>query len=57
MEIDNNNFEIFRQNFNFEIVETCVGKAIKMDSYNAFVLQYYRAGYFDNPVLPFTLKV
>lgn len=58
VEIDNNNFfEIFRQNFNFEIVETCVGIAIKMDSYNAFLYcNITGAGYFDNPVLPFTPK-
>jgi hypothetical protein len=58
MEIDKNNFfEIFRQNFNFEIVETCIGKTIKMDSYNAFLYcNITGAGYFDNPVFPFTPK-
>ena len=58
MEIDKSNFfEIFRQNFGFEIVETCIGKAIKMDSYNAFLYcNITGAGYFDNPVFPFTPK-
>jgi len=58
MEVDKQNLlNIFNSNFSFPIVETPLGKGIKMDSYNAFLYSVVTgAGYFDNPVLPFTPK-
>ena len=50
-------FEIFKANFNYEIVETPLGLAVKMPTKDAFIYSSITgAGYFDNPVYPFTPK-
>lgn len=50
-------FKIFQNNFNYEIVDTLIGKAIKMNWYDAFIYcNVTGAGYLDNPVMPFTPK-
>lgn len=58
MELDKNNIlKIFEQNFKYDIVETILGKAIKMNWYDAFLYcNVTGAGYLDNPVMPFTPK-
>lgn len=58
MELNKDNIiEIFKKNFKYEIVDTILGKAIKMDWYNAFIYcNVTGAGYLDNPVLPYTPK-
>lgn len=49
--------KIFEKNFNYEIVDTLIGKAIKMNWYDAFLYcNVTGAGYLDNPVMPFTPK-
>ena len=58
MEIYKNEFfNIFKKNFSYEIVDTPLGIGVKMDCYNAFLYSVVTgAGYFDNPVLPYTPK-
>jgi len=58
MDINKDNyFKIFEKNMLYEIVETPVGKAIKMSSRDAFIYSNVSgAGYLDNPVYPFTPK-
>lgn len=58
MEIYREDFlKIFEANFNFEIVETEMGKAVKMPAKEAFIYSSITgAGYFDNPIYPFTPK-
>ncbi len=49
--------KIFEKNFDYEIVDTLLGKAIKMNWYEAFLYcNVTGAGYLDNPVMPFTPK-
>lgn len=48
---------IFDENFAFPIVETIVGKAIKMDALSAFhFANITGAGYLDDPIYPFSPK-
>lgn len=58
MEINKDLFyKIFNQNFNFPIVDTPIGKAIKIDCFNAFIYSTVTgAAYFDNPIYPYTTK-
>jgi hypothetical protein len=50
-------FKIFKANFSFEIVETELGKAVKMPAKEAFIYSSVTgAGYFENPIYPFTPK-
>jgi hypothetical protein len=58
MEIYKENFfKIFKANFNFEIVETDLGTAIKMPAKEAFIYSSVTgAGYLENPIYPFTPK-
>lgn len=50
-------FNIFKANFDFEIVETEMGTAVKMPAKDAFIYSSITgAGYFENPVYPFTPK-
>lgn len=50
-------FEIFRNNFDYPIVTTELGKAIKMPPRDAFIYSSVTgAGYLDNPLYPFTPK-
>ena len=58
MEIYKENFfKIFKANFNFEIVETEMGTAVKMPAKEAFIYSVITgAGYFENPIYPFTPK-
>lgn len=50
-------FNIFKANFNFEIVETEMGLAVKMPAKEAFIYSSITgAGYFENPIYPFTPK-
>lgn len=58
MEIYTKNFfNIFRSNFNFDVVETEMGPAVKMPAKEAFIYSSITgAGYFDNPIYPFTPK-
>ncbi len=50
-------FNIFKANFKFEIVETAMGMAVKMPAKEAFVYSNVTgAGYFENPIYPFTPK-
>lgn len=58
MEINKNNFfKIFENNFSYEIVETPLGKAIRMSARDAFIYSNITgAGYFENPIYPFTPK-
>ncbi|MEI7690603.1 MAG: hypothetical protein WCI63_03190 [bacterium] len=50
-------FKIFASNFNYEIVDTKVGQAIKMPARDAFIYSSITgAGYLDNPSYPFTPK-
>ena len=49
--------DVFKKNFNYEIVNTILGDAVKMDYYNAFLYANVTgAGYLDNYVMPFTPK-
>lgn len=46
---------IINKNFDFEIVDTVLGKAIKMDAISAFNFSNVTgAGYLNNPIYPFT---
>lgn len=58
MEIDRNVFfKIIKQNFNYVIVNTSFGDAIKMSPKDAFIYSCITgAGYLDNPIYPFTPK-
>ena len=50
-------FNIFKENFGFETVDTILGNAIKMDAYSAFLFANVTgAGYLDNPIYPFSPK-
>lgn len=50
-------FDVFKANFTFEIVETEMGPAVKMPAKEAFIYSSVTgAGYFENPVYPFTPK-
>ena len=50
-------FNIFKANFNFEIVETEMGMAVKMPPRDAFIYSNITgAGYLENPIYPFTPK-
>lgn len=50
-------FEVFKANFSYEIVDTPLGLAVKMPAKDAFIYSSITgAGYFDNPVYPFTPK-
>jgi len=50
-------FNIFKNNFNFSIVETELGTAVKMPAREAFIYSIVTgAGYYDNPIYPFTPK-
>lgn len=50
-------FNIFKVNLDFEIVETEMGTAVKMPAKEAFIYSSVTgAGYFENPVYPFTPK-
>lgn len=52
-----NFFKIFKTNFSFEIVETKLGKAVKIPAREAFIYSSVTgAGYLENPVYPFTPK-
>lgn len=49
--------KIFERNFSFPIVDTILGKAIKMDPINAFLFSNVTgAGYLDEPTYPFSPK-
>lgn len=58
MEIYGKQFlNIFKANFNYPIVETEIGKAIKMPAKEAFIYSSITgAGYLENPIYPFTPK-
>lgn len=58
MEIDRISFfNIFKNNFSFKIMDTDIGKAVKMDSYNAFLYSIVTGSvYFDNIHYPYTPK-
>jgi len=50
-------FKIFKANFDYEVVETELGDAIKMPARDAFVYSTITgAGYLENPIYPFTPK-
>jgi len=50
-------FKIFQRNFNYEIVETAIGTAVKMPCFDAFIYSCVTgAGYLENPIYPFTPK-
>lgn len=50
-------FKVFQANFNFDIVDTEMGKAVKMPAKEAFIYSSITgAGYFENPIYPFTPK-
>jgi len=50
-------FKIFKNNFNYPIVNSKLGKAIKMPARDAFIYSSITgAGYFDNPLYLFTPK-
>lgn len=50
-------FKIFKANFSFGIVETELGKAVKMPAKEAFIYSSVTgAGYLENPIYPFTPK-
>jgi len=58
MELDKEKIlKILNTNFGFPIVETPIGKAIKMSPREAFIFSNVTgAGYLDNPIYPFTPK-
>jgi len=58
MEIDSELFiKILHVNFKFEIVDTDLGKGLKVDPFTAFIYSCVTgAGYLDNPAYPFTPK-
>lgn len=50
-------FRIFEKNFDYEIVETELGEAVKMPPFDAFIYSCVTgAGYLDNPIYPFSPK-
>lgn len=50
-------FNIFKANFNLKVVETEMGQAVKMPAKEAFIYSSITgAGYFENPIYPFTPK-
>jgi len=50
-------FKIFKANLNHEVVNTDLGKAIKMPPRDAFIYSSITgAGYLENPIYPFTPK-
>jgi hypothetical protein len=50
-------FKVFEQNFDYEIVETEMGKAVKMPPTEAFIYSCITgAGYLENPIYLFTPK-
>ena len=49
--------KIFEENFAFPLVDTIIGKAIKMDAISAFhFANITGAGYLDDPTYPFSPK-
>lgn len=58
MELNRNTIlEIFKNNFDFPIVETIIGTAVKMDARSAFHFSNITgAGYLDDATYPFTPK-
>lgn len=49
-------FQIFKNNFDYEIIDTIIGRAIKMHPYDAFIYSTVTgSGYLTNPIYPFTL--
>ena len=49
--------EVFRKNFNYPIIDTPIGKGVKMPARDAFLFcNVTGAGYLDNFVYPFTPK-
>jgi hypothetical protein len=49
--------QIFKANYNYNIVETKLGKGIVMPAKEAFIFcEITNAGYLTNPILPFTPK-
>lgn len=50
-------FKIFERNFNYKIVDTAIGTAVKMPCFDAFIYSCVTgAGYLENPIYPFTPK-
>lgn len=58
MEIDAYAFiKVFENNFKYEIVDTPLGKGVKMDCYSAFVFSCVTGyGYLENHILPYSPK-
>ncbi|MHB8276173.1 MAG: hypothetical protein ACYDIA_00760 [Candidatus Humimicrobiaceae bacterium] len=58
MEIYSNQFfNIFKANFEYPIVETPIGRAVKMPAKEAFIYSNVTgSGYLENPIYPFTPK-
>ena len=58
MELNKENIiNIFKNNFNCEIIETDLGKGFKLSPYQAFIFcSITGSGYLDNPIMPFTPK-
>jgi len=58
MELSKENIiNIFKNNFKYEIIETEVGKGIKLSPYQAFIFcSITGSGYLDNAIMPFTPK-
>mgnify|MGYP001106199394 CR=1 FL=1 len=58
MEINASEFiAIMFANFMYDIVETPLGKGIKVDPFTAFIYSSITgAGYLDNPLYPFSVK-
>ena len=49
--------KIFESNFNYKIVDTAIGTAVKMPCFDAFIYSCVTgAGYLENPIYPFTPK-
>jgi hypothetical protein len=49
--------KVFQNNFNYEIVDTALGTAVKMPCFDAFIYNCVTgAGYLENPIYPFTPK-
>lgn len=52
-----NIINIFKNNFNCEVVETELGEGFKLSPYQAFIFcSITGSGYLDNPIMPFTPK-
>lgn len=58
MEINKKVFiELFKENFNYPIVDTPLGNAVKMDAYSAFIFSAVTgSSYLDNPIYPLHLQ-